>query len=248
MEKISGLSKEFTDYRGEALPAYKLLKKLITQHISSGTWSSGEPVPSENEMAQALGLSRMTINRAIRELTAEGLLYRTQGVGTFVAQQKNTSALFEVKNIAEEITARGHTHQSRVILLEEIAAGHAPWPTGETLGNRVFHSVLVHCDNGAPLQREERLVNAEVTPHYLDQDFTSTTPNVYLGTCHPITRGTHTVEAVLPSAQQAQELEIDPAEPCLKLLRTTWSGDTVISQVALLYPGSRGRLEGSFGI
>lgn len=248
MEKITDLSQEFTDYRGEALPAYKLLKKLLTHRISSGFWSSGEPIPSENEMTHALGLSRMTINRAIRELTAEGLLYRTQGVGTFVAPQKSASALFEVKNIADEITERGHLHQSRVILLEEIRAVQAPWPIEETLGSRVFHSVLIHCDNGVPLQREERLVNAEVTPHYLDQDFSSTTPNVYLGNCHPITRGTHSVEAVLPSAQQAQELEVDSAEPCLKLLRTTWSGDTVISQVALLYPGSRGRLEGSFGI
>lgn len=248
MGKINDLRQEFADYRGEALPAYKLLKKLITQRISSGAWASGDAVPSENELTQALGLSRMTINRAIRELTAEGLLYRTQGVGTFVAQQKSASALFEVKNIADEISARGHTHQSRVIRLEEIAAGQAPWPIGDALGSRVFHSVLVHCDNGVPLQREERLVNAEATPHYLDQDFTSTTPNVYLGTCHPITRGTHTVEAVLPSAQQAQELEIDPSEPCLTLLRTTWSGDTAISQVALLYPGSRSRLQGSFGV
>jgi DNA-binding GntR family transcriptional regulator len=47
----------------------------------------------------------MTINRALRELTDEGLLVRLQGVGTFVAEPKGQSALFEVRSIADEITS-----------------------------------------------------------------------------------------------------------------------------------------------
>jgi GntR family histidine utilization transcriptional repressor len=45
----------------------------------------------------------MTINRALRELTDEGLLVRLQGVGTFVAEPKGQSALFEVRSIAEKL-------------------------------------------------------------------------------------------------------------------------------------------------
>lgn len=69
-------------------------------------------------MAQ-FGFSRMTINRALRELTDEGLLVRLQGVGTFVAEPKGQSALFEVRSIAAEIVARHHQHRCEVLLLEE---------------------------------------------------------------------------------------------------------------------------------
>ncbi|MGV3017470.1 UTRA domain-containing protein [Rothia sp. 88186D007BW] len=68
------------------------------------------------------------------------------------------------------------------------------------------------------MQREERYVNAADIPDYLEQDFTSITPNFYLGQCSPITRGTHTVEAVLPTSSQASDLQITPTEPCLQLL------------------------------
>lgn len=247
MEKITDLSQQFADHKNLKAPAYQLLKTIITEQITGGHWDAGETIPSENEIASALGLSRMTVNRAIREMTLEGLLVRTRGVGTFVAEHKKSSALFEVRNIADEITERGHTHSSKVLTLEEIPATQAHRRLAPELGERVFHSVLVHYDDGLPIQREERYVNAQAIPDYLQQDFTRITPNFYLGQCSPITRGTHTVEAVLPTSAQASDLHITPADPCLRLLRSTWSGDELISQVVLLHPGSRSRLEGSFG-
>ena len=64
----------------------------------------------EAELVAQFGFSRMTINRALRELTDEGLLVRLQGVGTFVAEPKGQSALFEIRSIADEIAARNHQH------------------------------------------------------------------------------------------------------------------------------------------
>ncbi|CDL36469.1 Histidine utilization repressor [Citrobacter freundii] len=72
-------------------------------------------------MAQ-YGFSRMTINRALRELTDEGLLVRLQGVGTFVAEPKGQSALFEIRSIADEINARQHQHRCEVLTLERTRA------------------------------------------------------------------------------------------------------------------------------
>ena len=74
----------------DALPAplYARVKQMIAQQIRSGAWPAHYRVPSESELVEELGFSRMTINRALRELTAEGLLVRMQGVGTFVAQPR----------------------------------------------------------------------------------------------------------------------------------------------------------------
>ena len=101
----SNLINLFDDLPDAPLPIYAKLKQAITMKISSGEWQTNQRVPSEAEVVKALGVSRMTVNRALRELTAEGYLVRHQGLGTFVAEKKAHSALFEVHNIAEEVAA-----------------------------------------------------------------------------------------------------------------------------------------------
>eukprot|EP01031_Cornospumella_fuschlensis_P045446 gene45446-55612_t len=61
---------------------------MICRQIDDGTWPPHHRVPSESELVNELGVSRMTVNRALRELTADGYLVRMQGVGTFVAEPK----------------------------------------------------------------------------------------------------------------------------------------------------------------
>ena len=145
-------------------PLYARVKQVIVQKIRSGAWLPNSKLPSESELLSLLGVSRMTINRALRELTIEGLLVRMQGVGTFVAEPKGHAALFEIHNIAEEISARGHVHRCEVIMLEEVPAKvtrwrcRLPWK-GST---RLFHSLVVHYENEVPVQIEERFVNARL--------------------------------------------------------------------------------------
>ncbi|OLN18854.1 histidine utilization repressor, partial [Corynebacterium diphtheriae] len=74
---------------------------MITSQLESGDLKAGDPIPSENEFVSALGISRMTINRAMRELSNEGLLKRTRGIGTFVAEEKFPGDFMSVHNIAD---------------------------------------------------------------------------------------------------------------------------------------------------
>ena len=84
-------------------------------HIRSGAWAPGARVPSENELVESFGISRMTANRALRELTADGFLARVPGVGTFVREAAPArSSLVELSSIAEEIAARGHRHDTKI--------------------------------------------------------------------------------------------------------------------------------------
>src|SRR6516162_4061620 len=87
---------------------YLQAKQYILQRISAGTLKAGERVPSENELVRELDVARMTANRALRELAADGVLVRVAGVGTFVAEQRAQAHPLEVRNIADEIRARGH--------------------------------------------------------------------------------------------------------------------------------------------
>ncbi|NQD91510.1 histidine utilization repressor [Pseudomonas sp. CrR25] len=228
-------------------PLYARVKQMIVGQIQSGAWPPHHRVPSESELVSQLGFSRMTINRALRELTAEGMLVRMQGVGTFVAEPKGQSALFEVHNIADEIAARGHRHHCQVVTLgEELAGPERALALDVREGQRVFHSLLVHFENDIPVQIEDRYVNAAVAPDYLQQDFTRQTPYAYLSQVAPLTEGEHVVEAILADAAECKLLQIERGEPCLLIRRRTWSGRQAVTAARLLYPGSRHRLEGRF--
>ncbi|MCY1398299.1 HTH-type transcriptional repressor YvoA [compost metagenome] len=228
-------------------PLYARVKQMITQQIASGAWPPHYRVPSESELVNELGFSRMTINRALREMTADGLLVRMQGVGTFVAEPKGQSALFEVHNIADEIASRGHAHRSEVIVLDEVkATPERAMAMDLREGQKLFHSQVVHFENEVPVQIEERYVNPQVAPDYLQQDFVRITPNAYLMALAPMTEGEHVVEAVLGTATECKLLKIERGEPCLLIRRRTWAGRVVVASTRLLYPGSRYRLEGKF--
>lgn len=229
-------------------PRYLQIKQYICRQIDSGAWPPHHRVPSENELVDVSGVSRMTINRALRELTAEGRLVRMQGVGTFVAEPKSHSALLAVNNIADEIAEHGHRHHAEVKLLrEELAGPERALAMGLQEREKLFHSVIVHYQDNVPVQIEDRFVNPVLAPHYLDQDFTQLTPNAYLQRLAPLTSGEHVVEAVTATPDEAQWLHIPRAEPCLLIRRRTWSGKRIVSVARLLHPGSRHRLEGRFG-
>jgi GntR family histidine utilization transcriptional repressor len=230
-----------------SLPVYGQVKSFIKAHISSGEWKPGAPVPSEATLMQQFGVSRMTVNRALRELTTEGMVTRVQGSGTFVAELHRIASNLTLRDIQEEVLERGHLHAARVVLLQaEKTNAELAKRLGLRPGARVFHSVLVHLENGVPIQHEDRYVNPAAAPTYLNVDFTQTTPTRHLLAVAPLTEATYSIEACLPTQEQAKQLNIAVGEACLAMVRRTVSGPHVASLVRLVYPGSRYSFEGKF--
>lgn len=226
-------------------PLYDQVKQLITRHIVTGTWLPNQQLPSENSLVDQLGVSRMTINRALRELTDAGILTRMQGVGTFVAEPTNRSSLLEVRNIADDIAERGHSHHLRILRLEaQPATADQATDLEVSVGARLYHSVMVHFEEEVAIQLEDRCVNPLWAPDYLEQDFTSQTANAYLSSVAPLTEVEHIVNAVLATEAERKLIDTAENEPCLLIHRRTWSGDDVVSSARLLHPGTRNRLEG----
>ena len=224
----------------EALPLYAKVKDHIVAQIRSGAWAPGARVPSENELVERFSISRMTANRALRELNAEGFVERVPGVGTFVKEPPARSSLMELRNIAEEIAQRGHRYSSRIVARQEVAANPAlaeEFETGEAA--RLFHIVIVHEENGTPVQLEDRYVNAAAAPAFMAQDFGATTPTAYLVQAVPVDELEHTVEAVMPAPDQQRLLQVGGLEPCLALRRRSWSRGQVVTVATLTYPASR---------
>jgi GntR family histidine utilization transcriptional repressor len=226
---------------GNAAPLYEKVKTYVLDHIGSGEWSTDQRLPSENELVSTLGVSRMTVNRAMRELTSAGYLLRIQGVGTFVAPKKPLSTLIEVNNISSEIAARGSAHRAEVIRLETIKAPPAelieafefskPQPVG--------HSIVLHFENNVPVQIEERYVNAGLVPDYDRQDFSQMTTFDYLSVAIPLSEVEHVISAIPADKDMAHHLQLRIGEPCLLLHRRTWSGKIVATVNNFIYAGRR---------
>jgi GntR family histidine utilization transcriptional repressor len=232
--------------RGPA-PPYARVKQALRDGLSEGRWRVGELMPSETELVAQFGVSRMTVNRALRELLAEGLVDRVQGVGTFAAPLHRISSTLTIRDLHDEIEARGHRHHAEVhVLREERAAVPLARQLGLAPGAPVYHSLIVHHDNGVPLQCEDRYVNPACAPAYLAVDFTRTTPTQHLLEVAPLWEAQYTIEATRPTAQEARLLGIAGDEPCLVVVRRTVSRSVPVTLARLVHPGSRYQLQGQF--
>jgi GntR family histidine utilization transcriptional repressor len=226
---------------------YARVKSFLKEGLSHGEWAPGELMPSEAELTARFGVSRMTVTRALRELQAEGLVERVQGVGTFAAHLAKVSSTLTIRDLHDEIVARGHRHHAQVHLVrEESAPAELAAQLGLQPGDRVFHTLLVHFENGQPLQCEDRFVNPACAPDYLSVDFTRTTPTHYLLEVAPLWEAQFSIEASRPSALEAKLLNIGRDDPCLVLVRRTMSRGVPITLARLVHPGSRYQVDGQF--
>lgn len=226
---------------------YEQIKRHVVKQIDAGLLKPDDRVPSETQLSRAFNASRMTANRALKELTEEGRIVRIQGVGTFVARPKPDAALLEIRSIAKEIADWGGVHSCDVLLLAEEAADmDIAARLGLNPGTRVFHSIVLHRDRGVGVQYSERFINPAVAPDYLAQDYTRITPSDYLLDTAPVQKAEHVIEAVRCPAHVLKHFRISATDPCLRLTRRTWSFDQVATYSTMISPGFRYKLKGTF--
>jgi GntR family transcriptional regulator, histidine utilization repressor len=227
----------------EASPLYEKVKQHITDGIVSGEYSPGSKLPSESELVASLAVSRMTVNRALRELTRDGVVFRVQGVGSFVSEVGPNTSLVEVRDIRDIIADRGGVYSCKIVVadsgsLDETNARLFGLDAGQT----VHHLVLVHLENGQPLQLEQRFVRKDFAPSLLAEDFTKISLFRYLHAIAPISELEHVVEAALPDPVEQEGLGLDSGQPVLRLRRRTWVGRNVVTLGYFSHPGERYRV------
>ena len=228
-------------------PRYQQLKELIISRISTGELQPRDRVPSEHELVDATGVSRMTANRALRELNDEGYVDRVAGVGTFVADLKAAYHVLEVRNIADEVKLRGHVHRASVVKLErQIATPDIADLLHIAVDSSVNHVLVVHFENDVPLQIEDRYATTAFAPDFLLQDFGAVTPGAYLSGISPLQEAEHVVRATMPDARIQQHLQMGSDEPCLVVTRRTWAHGKPVTFARLYHPGNRFELTGHY--
>nr|WP_319554020.1 histidine utilization repressor [uncultured Vibrio sp.] len=228
-----------------SVPLYIQIKQFILDKIETGEWMTGQRIATEFELTEQFDVSRMTVNKAIRDLVNEGKLQRRPRLGTFVCDpvEKSESPLLDIRNIAQEVSERGRQYRSKVLKQIAIKADATiAIKLGVMLGTTVFYSEIIHYEDSTPIQLELRWVNSQYAPSYLDQDFTDITPNQFLSDNCPLSAIEHTVEAIIPDSRIKLDLKMQANEPCLLLNRRTWSQDKLVSTALLYHPGNKYKL------
>lgn len=224
-----------------SLPMYQKIKEHILEKIAKGEWRANQKLPSENEISAELNISRMTVNRAFKELTEEGYLFREKGAGTFVAEPFQLIPFFELMPISKELAIEGNPFSSQVLRLEKaqdpqkICERYFESRDNESL----FFSEILYKNEKTPLQYEKRYVLTTFAPHYLTHAFHKECSTVYLQTLSPILSQKHTLEAIIPDKPLSQLLEIPNTEACFKVVEILLIRGKVISYAEQFYPASR---------
>ena len=234
------LSKMTPAKTGIPKPLYEQVKSYVLENIQSGAWPSHHKIPSEHTFVREMGISRMTIHRALRELTQDGYLNRIQGVGTFVEgfRQKKTTA--NIKDIDVAIREKGSHYQCDVHFLQaEPISGEFITRMGLKEGDEVFRSYMIHRENSVPVMLEDRYVNPALLPDYLNQDFTQTSVEDYCRSQLNMVSHNHQLTACASNPEILHFLELDQPLPCIQIIRRTWSGNKIASVARLYYVSQR---------
>lgn len=221
-------------------PRYLVIKQYLLDRMRSGELVAGNKTESENALAERFGVSRLTVQRAVRELVAEGRLTRVQGSGTFVAARPQGFSLFEVVDLAEEIRHQGGEPHTEVLIQRQLVPEANVCKLLELEpGEPAFEAVLLQRNGSTPIAIEDRYARCEVFPDFLQRDFTQ--ESLYEYFARHTTLGTleTTLSAIMPYPLTCKRLGLSGGDPCLFLERRNRINGRVVTLSRFTFAGSR---------
>lgn len=220
-------------------PKYRELADMLRQQIAQS--QIGAPAPSERQLAEDTGVSRMTARRAIDELVREGLLTREVGRGTFVARPA-VSVPLQLTSFTEDMRSRGRVPSSRLI---ELATRPADAQVAEMLGVDPGTDVTVlsrlRLADGLPMAIERSNLRADRFPGLDGYDFENESLYRVLSDDYGarFEAGEQVIRAGIARDEDADLLEIPRGAPVLELVRVSVSRGEVVEWTTSTYPASR---------
>ncbi len=226
------------------LALYYQLKQILEEKIVSGIWQVGEQIPTENDLCELYGVSRITVREALAELEREGYVTRKRGRGTFVAVPKIEQNLMGIYSFTEEFRKRGLTPRSEVLeFVRMLPEGDVQEALGIGGGEAVYYLkrlrfaddtlMAIECTylpyNCFPNLSREQLMEA---PLYdvLRNDYDLV-----------LTSAQETFGAVLIQPPDSSMFGVEPGAPGLELQRYSYSGSTCVEYTIGVIRGDKFR-------
>jgi GntR family transcriptional regulator len=210
-------------------PLYTRIQEYIAELILSGKLKPESKIQSEREFSEDLGVSRMTVRKALTELVNEGLLERKHGSGTYVSNPKITYESVEMVNYIQAMQQRNIATATQLLEFSEmIASRRLAEILKIEIGEPMYRLVLLRFANRVPVILERGFFPSRYYPKMEDWDLEKTSIIDLLTSVYGIKLGriSQSVEAIAATDQIAQQLRVDERVPLLMLTRLIFNRET----------------------
>ncbi|RYG01891.1 MAG: GntR family transcriptional regulator [Caulobacteraceae bacterium] len=214
-------------------PLYRQLQKVLRDAIANQVLGPDDALPAERDFADDLGVSRITVRKALDGLVSEGLLIRRQGAGTFVAARVEKS-FSKLSSFTEDMISRGRVpHSTWLSRSEGQVTPEESLTLGLSPGAPVYRFSRIRYADGAPMALEYSTLAAFCMP---SSDFVETSLYEALEkTGHRPVRALQRLRAVLFTSEQAELLKVAPRDPGLLIERRGFLKDGRAVEVTQSY-------------
>lgn len=218
---------------------FRDVKRIVLDRVQDGTWPPGSLLPAETDLARDFACARTTVNRAMQELAAEGLLERRRKAGTRVRAAPIRQARLTIPLIRNEVEATGAAY--RHALIDRDRAPAPDWLRARLAlppDRPVLHLRCLHFADNAPFAFEDRWINLAAVPDADAADFAAIGPNEWLVREVPLTNAEFSFRAVAADPTAAGLLGVPTGTALFCAERVTWLKGIPVTLAAVFYPPS----------
>lgn len=207
-----------------ASPLYMQLMRKLRNDITSGVYPVHSRIPAEQELCETYQISRVTVRKALSELTREGLLERHQGKGTFVSIPRLRLDLRSINSFNDVCAAMDRVPSTQVVQAQ-LAPAH-PYDREIHLEEQdeVVEIVRVRQADGLPVMLETNRFPKRYS-WLLEEDLTGSLYGLLRSRGVEPEQAIHEISLCYASAQEAKWLGVEPGTALLALDETIYDQD-----------------------
>lgn len=208
------------------LPLYQQIYEIVHEKIVRQELKPGDMLAPESELIQTYGVSRITVRKVLEMLVKEGLIYRQQGRGSFVAHPKLEHGLSRIVNFSQDMLQRGFKPGSRVLFSRLIQASPGmAQKLGVETGEELTRLDRLRLADNEPICLEKSHFVHRFCPGILNHDFETTSLRMIKERDYGIRwlRATQQIRAISAPPDVAQHLLVESAAPLLYIERVSYS-------------------------
>ena len=222
---------------GKRSHSWQSVHALLCERIDDQTWPPGELIPGEVELADQFGCARTTVNRALRELAAAGVIDRKRKAGTRVAKLRTRKATAEIPVIKTQVERAGKQYDFSIVKKRDsVAPRRVSTRLNLSASHRALHVRTIHYADTKPFVFEDRWINYAVVPEVMTIDFDAISVNEWLVRQVPFSAGQLRISAQSASKAVANALGISPGAAVLFGERQTWLAGASVTLAGMYYP------------
>lgn len=202
-------------------PLYLQIKEVLKQKILKGEYAPNERMPSESELMKQFDVSRITVRQALRDLGAEGLVFTSQGKGTFASKPKAMQEVQYLQGFTEAMSAKGYDATARLVSVREVTPNKdVQEKLNVKASDGVTEIVRVRYLNGEPVSLDTSFFPIVVGKQLLSKDLTGDIfPLLESDLRLPLGKAEISLEARAASREIAQELNMEEGSPMMWVQR-----------------------------